>query len=89
MNKLNVKAFTLATGMTWAISMLILAWISAFGWGLRDVSVLAGLYIGYTPTFIGGIIGALWGFVDGAVGGFLVSSFYNWIANRKKKTKRK
>jgi len=87
MNKLNVKAFTLATGITWGIGMLFLAWVSAFGWGIRDVSVISGVYLGYAPTFIGGIIGGLWGFVDGAIGGFLISYIYNYFAKKFKTTR--
>ncbi len=85
MNKLNIKACTIAGGFTWGIAMLLLAWVSAFGWGIRDVSVIAGIYLGYTPTFWGGIIGALWGFIDGCVGGFLFAFFYNWFAIRVKR----
>jgi len=77
MNKLNIKAFTLSCGITWGLAMLFLAWVSSFGWGIRDVTVIADLYLGYGPTFLGGIVGALWGFVDGAIGGFLLSYFYN------------
>ena len=86
MHKLNVKAFTLTAGITWGLSMLLLAWISSFGWGIRDVNVIAGLYLGYKPTFIGGIIGGLWGFADGAIGGFIFSYLYNYFA-KKFKTK--
>ncbi|NGX28652.1 MAG: hypothetical protein K940chlam1_00836 [Candidatus Anoxychlamydiales bacterium] len=83
--KLNVRAFTIATGITWGLFMLFLAWISSFGWGIRDVSVIAGLYLGYTPTFLGGVIGAIWGFIDGAIGGFIFSYFYNLLAAKHKK----
>jgi hypothetical protein len=83
--KLNVKAFTVAFGFMWALAMLFLAWVSSFGWGIRDVSVISGIYLGYAPTFLGGIIGFLWGFVDGAIGGFLLSSFYNYFLKKFKK----
>ena len=85
MNKLNIKAFTISTGITWGFAMLFLAWVSSFGWGIRDVSVISGLYLGYTPTFIGGIIGAIWGFIDGAIGGFIFCYFYNLLAAKRKK----
>ena len=79
MNKLSIKACTLAVAITWSLSMLLLAWISAFGWGVRDVNVIAGLYIGYDASFWGGIIGAIWGFIDGAIGGFVFSYLYNFF----------
>jgi len=85
MNKLNIKAFSLTTGVTWGLAMLVLAWISSFGWGIRDVSVIAGLYLGYEPTFVGGIIGGLWGFIDGLIGGFVFSYLYNYFLKKIKK----
>lgn len=85
MNKLHIKSFTIACGITWGLAMLFLAWVSSFGWGIRDVSVISDLYLGYKPTFLGGIIGALWGFVDGAIGGFLLSYFYNLLLKKLKK----
>jgi len=84
MHKLNIKAFTLSFGITWGLSMLFLAWVSSFGWGIRDVSVIADLYLGYKPTFLGGIIGGLWGFVDGSIGGFIFSYFYNVFLSKFK-----
>jgi len=83
MNKLNIKAFSLSCGITWGISMMFLAWISIFGWGIRDVSVISGLYLGYTPTFLGGIIGGIWGFIDGVIGGYIFSGVYNYICKHK------
>ncbi len=82
MSKLNVKAFTLSFGFTFGIYLMFLAWVSAFGWGIRDVSVISDLYLGYTSTFVGGIIGGLWGFLDGAIAGFLISYFYNYFATK-------
>lgn len=84
MNKLNIKALTLAAGITWGFSMLVLAWVSMFGWGIRDVSVISGLYLGYEPTFVGGLIGAVWGFFDGAIGGFIFSYLYNHLIKKTK-----
>ncbi|MFA6118536.1 MAG: bacteriophage holin [Parachlamydiales bacterium] len=87
MNKLNVKAFSLTCAITWSLALLVLAWISAFGWGIRDVSMLAGLYLGYKATFFGGIIGALWGFFDAGIGGFIFSSIYNYFLKKFSKIK--
>ena len=80
MKKLNIKALALSFGITWALSLLLLGWISATGWGLDAVDVLASFYIGYQPTLFGGIIGAIWGFVDGAVGGIVIGYLYNYFA---------
>lgn len=83
MNKLNVKALTIALGCTWAISMLILGWAAIFGFYTNFVEIIASAYIGFAPTFIGGIIGAIWGFFDGAIGGFLIAIIYNGVLKWK------
>ena len=83
--KLNVKSFSLSFGLAFGIYMLFLGWVSALGWGIRDVSIISNLYIGYGPTFVGGIIGGVWGFVDGAICGYLISTFYNYFSKKFKK----
>jgi hypothetical protein len=47
-----------------------------FGWGMLVVQVLSSLYIGYGPTFVGTIAGAVWAFVDGFVAGVLIAWLY-------------
>ena len=85
MKKIDVKAVTLSIGVTWAIGALLLGWIAAFGWGTCLVQGLSSLYIGFRPGFFGGIIGAIWAFVDGAITGFLIGSFYNFFTDSSKR----
>jgi len=82
MNKLNVKALTIALGSAWALCMLLAGWAAMFGWSVKFVEVMGSAYIGFEPSFLGGIIGAFWGFVDGAVGGFVIAVIYNAIAKK-------
>lgn len=82
--KLNIKALALSLGITWALCMLALGWVSMFGWGYEAMDVVASFYIGYGPTFEGGLIGAVWGFFDGLIGGAVIGWLYNWIASPKK-----
>ncbi|MGB2768459.1 MAG: bacteriophage holin [Candidatus Zixiibacteriota bacterium] len=83
MEKLNVKALTVSLGATWGFFVLCLGWVAGFGWGTRVVEVMSSVYIGYAPCFVGGLIGALWGFLDGAVGGLIIALVYNAIARRR------
>ncbi|MGB2982011.1 MAG: bacteriophage holin [Candidatus Zixiibacteriota bacterium] len=83
MEKLNVKALTVSLGATWGFFVLGLGWVAGFGWGTRVVEVMSSVYIGYAPCFVGGLIGALWGFLDGAVGGLIIALVYNAIARRR------
>ncbi len=83
MYKLNVKALAVALGVLWSVCMLFAGWGSMFGWGGKLVEVMASVYIGYTPTFWGALIGAMWGFIDGAIGGAIIAFVYNIIAREK------
>jgi fructose-specific phosphotransferase system IIC component len=75
---LGVISFGLALGVTSAVFVFILGIMAAFfGWGLQLAQVLSSLYIGYGPTFVGTIAGAVWAFVDGFVAGALIAWLYN------------
>ena len=75
--KLSVIGFAIAGGIYWGISMVFAGWTSTFGWGNAFVSTMNSIYIGYEPSFIGGIIGGIWGFADGFIAGALLAFFYN------------
>ncbi|MCL4403812.1 bacteriophage holin [Patescibacteria group bacterium] len=81
MEKLNVKKFAIACGVTWGLGVLLLGWLAGSGWGGQFVSLISSLYIGYGASFVGGIIGGVWAFFDGAVGGAILA----WIYNMAKK----
>ncbi len=83
MQKLNVKAFTLAWGISFGIYFLFIGWMASFGWGVDIVKAISTFYIGYAPTFWGGIIGGVWAFFDGAIGGAIISLIYNALAKKK------
>ncbi len=83
MTKLRVVPVGLAIGFTWGIGVLLLGWISAAGWGARLVDVLSSLYLGYAPTLLGGLVGGLWAFVDGFLGGLVLAFLYNAFAGER------
>jgi hypothetical protein len=80
MSKLKPFPMAFAIGMTWGLGILLLGWISGGGWGARLVEVLSSLYVGYSSTFVGGLIGGLWAFADGFIAGLIVAGFYNRFA---------
>jgi hypothetical protein len=51
-----------------------------FGWGNALVAALPSLYIGYGPSIVGAIVGAIWAFIDGFVAGPVVAWIYNALA---------
>ena len=83
MEKLSVKGLAISLGAAWALCMLFIGWVSIFGWATNIVEVMSPVYIGFKPTFLGGIIGAAWGFVDGAIGGLIIALIYNAVAKKK------
>ncbi len=81
MNKLDAKAFGISCGFVWGFAMFFLGIFDIFStWGCGITQLMSSLYIGYQPTFIGSIIGALWGFVDAGIGGFVLITLYNKFA---------
>lgn len=76
--KLSVLGLGLAIGIIWGVGMLL---VGLFGWsadyGTAFLNAMGSIYIGYTATFWGSIIGGIWGFIDGFVFGVLVAWLYN------------
>ena len=79
--KLDVKALGLSLGIVWGVSVFVIG-ISApvCLWAMHFVDVLAPFYIGFQAGLIGSIIGAVWGFIDAAIGGVLIGWLYNKFA---------
>ena len=75
---LGVISFGLALGLTCALLVFLLGIMAGlFGWGAFLAQVLQNLFIGFAPTFVGSIAGAVWAFVDGFIAGALIAFFYN------------
>lgn len=80
MNKLSANALGVGAGILWAIYVFFCGITAIFGWGTALVTTLSSLYIGYSASFGGAIIGAVWGFVDGYIAGAVVAWIYNRLA---------
>ena len=80
MLKLSVKGMGLAIAVTWAFANLVAGWTAMFGWGGKYVDVMSSIYIGYAPTWVGGLIGGAWAFFDGMICGILFAFVYNKVA---------
>jgi len=83
--KLDVKAFALTCGLVWGFALFIMTWwLIALEGATGDSTFIGRLYLGYTLSPIGSIIGLVWAFVDGAIGGAIFAWLYNVIAGRSK-----
>jgi hypothetical protein len=49
------------------------------------LALLGQYFIGYRVTFLGSLIGFAYGFVLGFAGGYLISTLYNWLVDRKER----
>ncbi len=73
-----------ALGASLGIVCVIFAvfiWIAAnFGWGEELVPIVSSIYIGFDKTALGILIGSVWAFVDGVIGGALLAALYNFFS---------
>ena len=82
--KFNILSFALACGLAWAIYIFCLGILDeVFGLGEGIVNNIGTVYINYSASFTGSIIGAVWAFVDGACAGAIVAFFYNTFSKEK------
>ena len=81
--KLNLKAAALAGGLIWGMGLFVLTWwIIAFEGQTGEQTIIGMVYRGYNISAMGSIIGLIWGFVDGLIGGFLFAWLYNCFASK-------
>lgn len=79
--KLSAKALALTAGILWGASILITGLINlAFpNYGSEFLETMASVYPCFhaSRTFFDVIVGTLYGFLDGLVGGFIFAWLYN------------
>jgi len=84
--KLSVKALAITSGLVWGGAMLTcgLVNLAARPYGRRFLELMSSLYPGFhnSRTLGDVLVGAGYGFVDGAVGGSLVAAIYNQFAHQ-------
>ena len=79
--KLNVKAFALTCGIIWGVGLFVITWwIIAFSGATEVTTFIGRVYLGYRISPAGSVIGLVWAFVDGLIGGAIFAWLYNLIA---------
>ena len=79
--KLNIKAFGLTCGILWGLLVLLSTyWIIVTGSAGNTLALLQKFYFGYSVSWLGGIIGLIWGFVDGLICGAIFAWLYNKLS---------
>jgi len=79
---MSIRAFALTAGIFGATTLFFLAWWLILTENAEGpTTLLERIYIGYSFTPTGSVIGALWGFVDFGIGGAIFAWLYNKIKN--------
>lgn len=78
--KLHALAFGFALGLMSAIFTFILGLFAIRGYGLGYVNMLSTVYIGFGPSFLGSIVGAIWAFCESFIFGAIFAALYNCFA---------
>jgi hypothetical protein len=83
--KLSLKALAITSGLVWSGGILACGLINlaAPRYGKGFLKVMSSVYPGFhnARTAPDVLVGAGYGFVDGAVSGALVAALYNWLAD--------
>jgi len=81
--KLHTTAFALTCGLIWGFGVLALTWwVIMFDGATGEKTMLGLLYRGYNISPMGSLIGLVWAFFDGLVGGFVFAWLYNLLVGR-------
>ena len=79
---ISIRSFGLTTAIFGALAMFILTWwLIINGNAEGPITLFERIYIGYSFTPMGSIIGAVWGFVDLGIAGVIFAWLFNKINN--------
>lgn len=82
--KLSIRGLALAAGLLWGGGLLVigLANLAWPGYAAEMLKTCSSIYPGYhaSGTFGDLIVGALYGFVDGGIGGAIFAWLYNTLS---------
>jgi hypothetical protein len=77
---LSIRSVALTTGIFGSVAMFFLAWwLIIIGNAEGPTTLFERVYIGYSFTPMGSVIGAVWGFVDWGIAGAIFAWLYNFI----------
>ena len=80
---MSIRAFALTAGIFGAVTMFVLAWwLILTGNADGPPTIFERIYIGYSFTPMGSVIGAAWGFVDWGIAGAIFAWLYNCIKKK-------
>jgi len=82
---LSVKAFSLAAGIFWALTLFVMTLVLALlniEWGRSLLNGLVGIYPYYNISVGGAFAGLIDGFLDGFIGCAIFAWLYNYLVGK-------
>ena len=80
--KLSVTAFALTCAIVWGLGLFAITWwIILFEGATGEATFIGRVYLGYNVSPMGSVIGLVWAFFDGGIGGAIFAWLYNLIAS--------
>ncbi len=77
--RIDAVKFGVAFGIVYGVTFFLYGAVAALsGWGVEFATFIGKIYFGFGPTFLGALIGAVWGFAIG----FVFFAVAAWIYNR-------
>ncbi|MGD0499163.1 MAG: hypothetical protein ABSC23_12080 [Bryobacteraceae bacterium] len=73
---MNGKAFSLAAGILWGFLLFVFTLIETARGAGRGLAHLSAVYPGYAVTYLGSVIGLVYGFVSAAIVGLVFCWLY-------------
>ena len=80
---MSIRSFGFTAAIFGGCAMFFLAWwLILIGNAEGPKTLLERIYIGYSFTPMGSLIGAVWGFVDFGIAGLIFAWLYNFVKNK-------
>ena len=86
--RLNANVHGVVTGIVAGLGVFIATnWLVLKGGRVvgPHLSLLSQFFMGYRVTFIGSLIGFVYAFAFGYIGGYVVARMYNWLVDIKER----
>jgi len=81
--ELNKKAFGLTTGILWGAVIFLSTIVLLLRGSQGDLILrLREIYLGYSFSYLGSLVGLVWAFVTGFIFGWLFAFFYNLFGKK-------
>ncbi len=75
---MNLKASAIAAGILWGFLVFVFTIIEAARGLGQTLGKLTAIYVGYSVTYAGSLVGLVYGFVTGV----LIGAAFCWLYNR-------